>query len=179
MNLRQEELQTMHLSLSDVFRTVEDALATGQAGVPVSARMQWSIRAAAEAPAVAASLLSRLSSLFRSSLSRVMVQQHISGEVLNVLATLVGGQTISLSLFSNPAAAGSENGTSARAADLLVVGNHGVIRLEGDSADFSSASDLHGNPPEQPEQLASFPSPGEVEAALRQSLQSNSAVKLA
>lgn len=113
----------MYFTLEELMRSLEQSLATGNIGVPVSARVRIVTPDADPQQVFAAimKLLSRVWSLDRFSLRAI---QHATGIQTDVQIHLSAGPTISVTLVRSPAGQSS--------CKFLLTGNHGMIRLEGE-----------------------------------------------
>jgi hypothetical protein len=113
------------MTFDDLKRTLCSVLETGTIGTPVSMRVHWLI---SNTPTdVCAALVSSMNfcvSVMRSSPSTLIARQTSGGTQLNVLVTLENGRTILATVGSGC--------VDYSVLKLLVIGNHGVVRLEGE-----------------------------------------------
>ena len=114
----------MMTPIATLEETLEEAVATGKLGSVVSVRAL--LHLPGEEPdleTAAAVLLSLSGRLVGSDPGSLVVRGHGSGRQLNLLLRLDAGPIVSLSL--------TRGSVDQLELALVVVGNHGVIRLEG------------------------------------------------
>ena len=104
--------------------TLGQAVATGKIGAVVSVRSLLQLPDPnADLTAAASVLLGLCGRLIGSDAGSLVTRGHESGRQLNLLLRLDAGEIVSVSVT---------RGSSSRLElDLVVVGNHGVIRMEG------------------------------------------------
>lgn len=115
-------------ALTNLVPVLEQALATRQTGVSVASRVYRNVEPETDLSQEAARAIVLLAGVLQSSVVRVMARAHSSSRVLNVLCSLADGQTLSVTCSSLPSA------TVPDGLGVLVVGNHGLVRSEGDPA---------------------------------------------
>jgi hypothetical protein len=124
MEMPHAKIGSATLNLADLRRTLDRALGSGRVGIPVALRVHLRLERIAGAnidlESAAASLLSWGEEVFGSPPQRVAVSEN-EGHSLTVLATCAGGQTLHVTV----AASGRPD------LHLLLIGNHGIVRLEG------------------------------------------------
>jgi hypothetical protein len=113
------------MTLDDLDRTLTDALSTGKVGSPVALRLHLQLADSAADLAQATAALMRLAeTVFSETPSRVTARtRDETPRQWNLLCNYPGGQTVQLTLGCGAAASSTLH--------LLLVGNHGVVRLEG------------------------------------------------
>ena len=125
------------MTLDDLNRTLSKAIATQKIGTPVSLRLHLHL------PDPQVELIGALSSLmqiaepvFATKPSRLMARQDITGRQLNVLIETKAGETIFLTIGRGSADSDNLN--------LLLIGNRGIVRLEGPELfEFSAVDAPH------------------------------------
>ena len=112
------------MTFDELNRTLSETRAGGKIGVPVSLRMHLQLSdRQADLVAALLAVIELARPLFGAQPSRLMARGVPGGPQLNVLASFTGGQTLLVTLG---------RGAVERATlELLLIGNHGVIRLEG------------------------------------------------
>ncbi len=112
------------MTFDELNQTLTEARAGGKIGVPVSLRLHLQLsNPQADLMAALLAVIQMARPLFGAEPSKLMARGDSTGPQLNVLATFTGGQTLLLTLG---------RGAVERATlDLLLVGNHGLIRSEG------------------------------------------------
>lgn len=112
------------MTFDDLNRALAEALATGQIGTPVSLRVHFQVPdSAADLAAMVAAVMRLSQPVFRERPSTLAAREHPHGRQWNVLVGYPGGATAFVT-----AGCGSARQPSLR---LLLVGNHGIVRLEG------------------------------------------------
>jgi hypothetical protein len=126
-------------TLDDLQTALSDTLATGKIGTPVSLRLHLQLTEPdADLFAAMSAVMQMIEPVFSSSSARLRARQDADARQLNVLLDYTNGETVLLTLGRGCAKQPSLN--------LLVVGNHGVVRLEGgemieESAGSTTSSD--------------------------------------
>lgn len=114
------------MTFDDLKRTLCSVLETRKIGTPVSMRVHWQMpKTSTDVCAALASSMNLCHSVMRGSPSTLIARQAFGGTQLNVLVTLENGRTILATVGS-----GRVNYSVLK---LLLIGNHGVVRLEGES----------------------------------------------
>ena len=112
------------MNLSELQSTLVSAVASGKIGTPVSLRVHAVV---AEDSLDPATFLDRISgwgaTVFKAEPVRLTARVHATGRQWNILLNYPGGQKALITLASSPATAGDLH--------LVLVGNHGMVRLEG------------------------------------------------
>jgi hypothetical protein len=117
------------VTLDDLARTLGEAVATGRIGTPVALRVHAVLLDENGDPAgVFACLMRRLAEPLFGAPERLAARGDSAGRILDVLVSYAAGWTALLTLGRMPSPPG--RGMAPRL-DLLVVGNRGVLRLEG------------------------------------------------
>ncbi len=125
------------MTVTDLTRTLEQALATGRAGTPVAVRWHLVDRVDASADAASAAVerfaaLGALSEcLLRQPPASLVASANPSGRHLQVLIRFQSGATGVVTVALVP--------DGQTRLELLLVGNHGIVRLEG-GEQFDTAS---------------------------------------
>ena len=113
------------MTFDDLKRTLCSVLETGKIGTPVSMRVHWQIpKTSTDVCAAFASSMKLCHSVMKGSPSTLIARQAAGSTQLNVLVTLENGRTILATIGS-----GCVNYAELK---LLLIGNHGVVRLEGE-----------------------------------------------
>lgn len=120
------------MTFDELRTTLEETLATGKIGTPVSVRLHLQFSdAQADLPRACAAAVQLTSAVFKDSPATLAARRDAQDRQWNVLLKHAGGQTALVTLG---------RGSAERArCHLLLVGNHGIVRLEGDEFDESSA----------------------------------------
>lgn len=112
------------MTFQSLFATVRDAVATGKIGTPVSLRLHADFPdASMDLGAVVDTIMTETGPLFPAARWTVMAKRNASGRQLTALLQNDAGRTVFVTLNCG--------GTRAARLSLLVIGNHGVLRLEG------------------------------------------------
>ncbi len=112
------------MTLDDIRHTLLEAVKTGKVGTPVALRLHLQLtNADASLLSTAATLIGLCEPLFKVEPSQLFARSNAGGRQLSLLCETESGRTCSITIGSGSAKAASLN--------LLLVGNHGVIRLEG------------------------------------------------
>jgi hypothetical protein len=102
------------------------AIATGKIGTPVALRVHAIVASDSFNPAAALDAVIGLAdTTFSSKPQRLTARSGGAGKQWNVLMNYAGGQTLSFSIASSP------DRSAGNCLHLLLIGNHGIIRLEG------------------------------------------------
>jgi|AP95_1055475.scaffolds.fasta_scaffold179244_1 hypothetical protein len=111
-------------TIATLEETLGKAVATGKIGTVVSVRLLLQLpESSADLESAASVLLGLCGRLIGSDAGSLVTRGHESGRQLNLLLRLDAGGIASVSVT---------RGSSSRLElDLVVVGNHGVIRMEG------------------------------------------------
>lgn len=113
------------MTFDDLKRSLYSVLETGKIGTPVSMRVHWQMPGTSTDVCVAlASSMSLCHSVMKGSPSTLIARQTSGGTQLNVLVTLENGRTILVTVGSGA--------VSYSVLELLLIGNHGIVRLEGE-----------------------------------------------
>ena len=111
------------MTFDAVRRALTDALESGKAGTPVALRVSVSLADERVDLAATVESVRRLAAgVFGSEAERLRARRDGSGRQLTVLATHAGGQTSFVSVSRVP---------GGDALDVVLVGNRGIVRLEG------------------------------------------------
>ena len=126
------------MTLDELNSTLSAALASGKVGTPVSLRLHLQVTESRnDSVAHLALLMPLLQTTFGSPPSRLLARRNAVADQLTVLFNFAAGQSAMVTC-----GCGSARHTSLQ---LLLVGNRGVIRLEGgelfESADVPEKSD--------------------------------------
>lgn len=112
------------MTIDELQQTLKKAVDCGKIGVPVALRMHLQMAdATAELYALVSQSLEMAFANFRADEWRLMARRDPTGRQLNLLLDNRGGQTVLLTVGKGSAV---ENRL-----DLLLIGNHGIVRLEG------------------------------------------------
>lgn len=109
---------------TDLGAALNDALKTGKLGTPVAVRLHWQRPRVADWPGWLETVLQMLAPCFGQPAVTVQAQQHPDVPQWNILLQTEEGRTIVLTLGAGA--------VSAPSLQLLVTGNHGTLRLEGE-----------------------------------------------
>ncbi len=113
------------MTFDDLKRTLCSVLETGKIGTPVSMRVHWQMpKTSTDVCAALASGMNLCQSLMKDSPSTLIARQASVGTQLNVLVTLENGRTVLVTVGSGC--------VHDAVLELLLIGNHGVVRLEGE-----------------------------------------------
>lgn len=115
------------MNLTELKSALAQAVATGKLGTPVSARVHVQLaEAACDLPAVVGGVLQMLSPAFDEPPARVRARKHPDTGQWNVLLQTATGKTlfVTIGCGSRPVAS----------LELFVLGNHGIIQLQGGDA---------------------------------------------
>ena len=113
------------MTFNDLKRALCSVLETGKIGTPVSMRVHWQMpKTSTDVCAALASSMDLCQSVMRDVPFTLIARQASVGTQLNVLVTFVNGRTILVTVGSGC--------VSYSALELLLIGNHGVVRLEGE-----------------------------------------------
>ncbi len=136
------------MTFNDLRRTLSEALSTGKIGTPVAIRMHVQLADSNVDPLMLlATAMQTVEQVFSARPARLMARENADGRQFNVLLNYAGGETVMLTVGRGSAKTASLN--------LLLIGNHGVIRLEGaelfeaTAADFTADVDPWKSPIEQ------------------------------
>lgn len=124
------------MTLDEIHQTLLEAVNTGKVGTPVALRLHLQLVSTDVDPyLLVAELLQLCEPLFGEEPVRVMARNNNDGRQLNLLFETAAGRTISITIGGGS--------TTQAFLSLLLIGNHGVIRLEGaDSFDEQSLNDM-------------------------------------
>ena len=112
------------MTLDELNATLAAALASEKAGTPVSLRLHLQVAETTnDSVDLTAMLMPLVETVFNARASRLLARRNVAADQLNVLFTLADGKTAFITCGR-----GSTRHTSLQ---LLLVGNHGIIRLEG------------------------------------------------
>ena len=112
------------MMLNDLETAVRQSLETGRLGTPVSLRMHWQLpQPETDLAAWLALLARKFVSLLGDPPARLMAQRCAEGRQWHLLLTGTRGRTASLALGCGA--------SKTPQAQLLVIGNHGLLRLTG------------------------------------------------
>ncbi|HUG90850.1 MAG TPA: hypothetical protein VML55_08460 [Planctomycetaceae bacterium] len=111
------------MTLDDLARALDGAVAAGRIGTPVALRVHAVLPAGGDLVAALAALMRRLAEPLFGPPGRLTARRDADERQLHALASYPSGPTVLVTL----AATRSRDPSL----ELLVVGNHGVIRLEG------------------------------------------------
>ena len=109
------------MTLDDIQGALSDAMQTGKLGTPVAARVHLLVDGEVNIAGAVERIAAMLSPCFELPSETVRARRHASGRVSSLLMQTGNGRTIFISIGQ----------TDRPALHLLVVGNHGVLRLEG------------------------------------------------
>lgn len=113
------------MTIDDLRRALTVAIATGKIGTPVALRVHAIVASDSFDPAAALDIVIGLAGIaFPTKPKRMTARSDPAGRQWNVLLNYAGGQTLSFSIASSPACSGGN------CLHLLLIGNHGIIRLE-------------------------------------------------
>jgi hypothetical protein len=102
------------------------AIATGKIGTPVALRVHAIVTSDSFNPAATLDAVIGLAgTAFPTKPQRLTARSAGAGQQWNVLLNYAGGQTLSFSIASNP------DRSAGNCLHLLLIGNHGIVRLEG------------------------------------------------
>lgn len=105
-------------------QTLSQILATGQIGTPVALRLSLQLpQPHADLTSYGAACLEWAAEVFANEPARIATQQHARGQQQNLLVSFRGGQTVSVSV--------GRGAIDRERLDCLLIGNHGMARLEG------------------------------------------------
>ncbi len=120
------------MTLDDLHKTLTDALATGKIGTPVSLRLHLQlVDPSADLAGSMATVMRIAEAVFDIPTATLSAQRDAGERQLNVLIESASGQTVSLTI--------GRGCTDTSKLDLLLVGNHGIVRLGG-TEHFDEAS---------------------------------------
>ena len=108
------------IDIDELRTSFTQAVATGRAGVIVSARLHWQIPFEASLDAAALIACNLIDEVSRFSLMQWCVRRSDRGGLLHVMGTDDRGRTIVLTINHGPTCD----------AQLTLFGNHGVVRLD-------------------------------------------------
>ena len=112
------------MTLVDLHKTLTDALATGKIGTPVSLRLHLQLADPSTNLATTMAAVMRIAeTVFDIPSATLSAQRDVGERQLNVLIESANGQTVSLTI--------GRGCTDVATLDLLLVGNHGVVRMDG------------------------------------------------
>jgi hypothetical protein len=115
------------MTLTELRTALTSAVATGKLGTAVSARVQVQcVDSECDLAAALGGVLWMLSPAFDERPATVRCRKHAEAAQWNVLLQTGSGRTISITI-----GCGSAKTTSL---DLLVIGNHGIVQLQGGDA---------------------------------------------
>ena len=113
------------MTFDDLKRSLYSVLETGKIGTPVSMRVHWQLpETSTDVCPALASIIKLCQSVMKASPSTVIARQTSEGTQLMVLVTLENGRTIMATVGSGS--------VSCSVLELLLIGNHGIVRLEGE-----------------------------------------------
>ncbi len=113
-------------TIDDLSSTLTAAIATEKIGTPVALRVHAIVASDSFDPAAALDAVIGLAgTAFPTKPQRLTARSAGADRQWNVLLNYVGGQTLSFSIASNP------DRSAGNCLHLLLIGNHGIIRLEG------------------------------------------------
>ena len=113
-------------TIDDLSSTLTAAIATGKIGTPVAMRVHAIVAADTFNPAATLDAVIGLADIaFPAKPQRITARSGGAGQQWNVLLNYAGGQTLSFSIASSP------DRSAGNCLHLLLIGNHGIIRLEG------------------------------------------------
>jgi len=113
------------MTFDDLKRSLCSLLETGKIGTPVSMRVHWQLpKTSTDVCAALASGMNLCQSVMKDSPATLIARQASVGTQLNVLVTLENGRTIMATVGSGS--------VSYSVLELLLIGNHGIVRLEGE-----------------------------------------------
>ncbi|MDA0834010.1 MAG: hypothetical protein O2955_02435 [Planctomycetota bacterium] len=116
---------TNRIPLTSLYKSVEQTVKSGRLGTIVSLRVLMSTKSRpVEQLAI---WLEWTGKLFDSSTGKLYASQDAGGRQISVLASLASGATISLTAVSYS----SVDDEPANTLQLLLIGQHGIARLEG------------------------------------------------
>ena len=111
------------MTFDDLQNTLATAIATDKIGTPVALRLHVNLAdLSVEPAALLAAVASWAESIFSASPAKLTARCTGDDRQHNLLLNYAGGQTLLLNIVS-----GSTNDSL----QLLLIGNHGVVRLEG------------------------------------------------
>jgi hypothetical protein len=111
------------MTFDDLRDTLATALATEKIGTPVALRLHVNLAELSFEPAaLLATVASWAESIFRASPAKLTARCTGDDRQYNVLLNYAAGQTLLLNIV---------RGSTTDSLQLLLVGNHGVVRLEG------------------------------------------------
>jgi hypothetical protein len=114
------------MTTDDLQNALTAAIATGRIGTPVALRVHAIVASDSFNPAAALDAVIGLAgTAFPTKPQQMTARSGGAGQQWNVLLIYAGGQTLSFSIASSPASTGGNR------LHLLLIGNHGIIRLEG------------------------------------------------
>ena len=114
------------MTFDDLKRSLCSVLETGEIGTPVSMRVHLQIpKTRVDVISALASIMKLCHSVTKDVPLTLIARQTSGGTQLNVLVTFVNGRTMLATVGSS-----SVNDS---VLELLLIGNHGIIRLEGES----------------------------------------------
>lgn len=122
------------MTFDEVRNALSDAVQTGKLGTPVAARVHLLVDDnEVDVAGAAEKLLTMLTPCFDQPPATIRARRHDSGRVQSLLMQTRNGQTIFITI-----------GRSDRSSlHLLVVGNHGIVRLEGGA--YFAATQFEGS----------------------------------
>jgi len=124
----------LDMNLEQLRSALKQALATGRAGQPVALRLHLQTgTAAATTEQLLACLMPVVSDVFGDEPQRVLARSATDSGQLNLLLEYEQGATVLVSVVAL--------GQSRPCLHVILIGNHGVIRLEG-GEDFALAEPL-------------------------------------
>ena len=111
------------MTFDDLQKTLATTIATEKIGTPVALRLLVHIADLSVVPAALLAIVALWGeSIFTASPAKLTARCTADGRQHNVLLNYAGGQTLLLNIF---------RGSTSDCLQLLLVGNHGVVRLEG------------------------------------------------
>jgi len=111
------------MTLDELHSALDDALKAGEIGVPVSLRLHVQLAAAdTDAVGLLSALMPLAERAFGSQPQRLMVRRCENADQLSVLFDYAGGQTCFVTA--------GKGCTKHSSLQLVLFGNHGVVRLE-------------------------------------------------
>jgi hypothetical protein len=114
------------MTFDNLKRSLNSVLETGTIGTPVSMRVHWQMPGTSTDVCAALAFSMKLCQSVMSDAPVTLIARQASGGTqLNVLVKLENGRTILATIGSGS--------VSYSVLELLLIGNHGIVRLEGKS----------------------------------------------
>jgi len=111
-------------TVQELNQTIQTALDSGKIGTPVCLRASVQLNKGGPEPIVVLAACTRMAeALFEVQPAKLTARQTPDASQLNLIVEFAAGQTLSLSIGR-----GAVNDPDT---NLLLIGNHGIIRLEG------------------------------------------------